>query len=129
MRYIIGGKKKIIENSNIIYGVDVNKNVTPVMVRDAIIQCFYEAHCNVLELARETFGHPPEEKFEEMKKSHVRELVEDAFHSIKGDFNNPTKDNLLRIVENLKEFASIYRKPDVIKKHVSEIILLMDKLD
>lgn len=129
MRSIIGGRKKIVKNSNFIYGVDVNKNVTPVMVRDAIIQCFYEAHCNVLDLARETFGHPPEKRFEEMKKSHVRDLVHDVFIKIGGDFNNPTKDNLLKVVENLKEFASIYRKPDVIKKHVSEIILLMDKLD
>ncbi len=38
----------VSKNDNIIYGVDVTKNVTPVMVRDAIIQCFYEAHCNVL---------------------------------------------------------------------------------
>jgi len=119
----------VSKNDNIIYGVDVTKNVTPVMVRDAIIQCFYEAHCNVLELARETFGHPPKKKFEEMKKMHVEELIHDAFDKIGGDFNKPTKDNLLKVLENLKEFASIYRKPDVIKKHVSEIMLLINKLD
>ena len=129
MGFIMGERKKIAKNSNIIYGVDVNKNVTPVMVRDAIIQCFYEAHCNVLELARETFGHPPKKKFEEMKKSHVKELVHDFFDKIGGDFDKPTKDNLLKILENLKEFASIYREPDVIKKHVSEVMLLINKLD
>lgn len=53
-------ERKIEQNSNIIYGVDATKNVTHIMVRDAIIQCFYEAHCNVLELARGTFGHPPQ---------------------------------------------------------------------
>ena len=116
-------------DSNIIYGVDITKNVTSVMVRDAIIQCFYEAHCHVLDLARETFGHPPEEKFEEMKKSHVTELVQDIFDRIGGDFNNPTKENLIKVVDNLKEFAKIYRKPDIIKKHVSEIIMLINKLD
>ena len=119
----------VSKNDNIIYGVDVTKNVTPVIVRDAIIQCFYEAHCDVLELARETFGHPPEGKFEEMKKSHVKELIHDTFDKIGGDFNKPTKDNLLKILENLKGFASIYRTPDVIKKHVSEIMLLISKLD
>ena len=122
-------RKKITENSNIIYGVDVTKNVTPIMVRDAIIQCFYEAHCYVLELARGTFGHPPEKKFEQMKKSHVKELVQDIFHRIEGDFNKPTKDNLLKVLDNLKKFASIYRKPDVIKKHVSEIMMLINKLN
>jgi hypothetical protein len=130
--YIIGvvvSERKIITKNNIIYGVDVNKNVTPVMVRDAIIQCFFEAHCNVLELARETFGHPPEKKFEEMKKSHVEELVKDIFHRIGVDFNKPTKDSLIKVVGNLKEFASIYRKPKVIKKHVSEIMILINKLE
>lgn len=126
---IVRERKKFTGNSNIIYGVDVTKNVTTVMVRDAIIQCFYEAHCSVLELARETFGHPPEEKFEEMKKIHVKELVQDIFVKIKGDFNNPTKDNLLKVLDNLKGFASIYRRPEIIKKHVGEIMLLIDKLD
>ena len=126
---VVAERKRIAKNRNIIYGVDATKNVTPVMVRDAMIQCFYEAHCNVLELARETFGHPPEKKFEEMKKSHVKELVQNIFHRIGGDYNRPTKENLLLVLENLKGFASIYRQPDIIKKHISEIMLLINKLD
>ncbi|MCK4996620.1 MAG: hypothetical protein KAR55_06990, partial [Thermoplasmatales archaeon] len=65
----------------------------------------------------------------EMKKSHVKELINDTFDKIGADFDKPTKDNLLKVIENLKGFASIYRKPDVIKKHVSEIMLLISKLD
>jgi len=125
----MGERKKNAKNSNIIYGVDITKNITPAMVRDAIIQCFYEAHSDILELARETFGHPPKKKFEEMKKSHVKELVQDIFDKIGGDFNKPTKDNLLKVLENLKGFATIYRKADIIKKHVKEIIFLINKLD
>ena len=125
----MGERKKNAENSNIIYGVDVTNKVTPVMVRDAIILCFFEAHCNILELARETFGHPPNNKFEEMKKSHVKELIQNIFDKIGGDFNKPTKDDLLKVLDNLKGFASVYRQPDVIKKHVSEIKLLINKLD
>ena len=127
--FILGERIIMEKNSNIIYGVDVTKEITPIMVRDAMIQCFYKAHCNVLELARETFGHPPENKFEEMKKSHVKELVEDIFHRLGGDFNNPTKEYLLKVLEKLKEFASIYRRPNIIKKHVSDMMLLINKLD
>ncbi len=127
--FILGERITMEKYSKSIYGVDVTKEVTPIMVRDAMIQCFYKAHCNVLELARETFGHPPEEKFEEMKKSHVKELVEDIFRRIGGDFNNPTKENLFKVLEKLKEFASIYRRPNIIKKHVGEMILLINKLD
>lgn len=115
--------------NNIIYGVDVTKNVTPIMVRDAIIQCFYEAHHEVLELAKETFGNPPEKKFEEMKKKHVTELIYDTIHKAGGDFDKPTREDLLKTLKILKGFASIYRAPEVIKKHVSEIILLINKLE
>jgi hypothetical protein len=125
----VGEKDKNLKNSKKIYGIDITKKITPIMVRDAIIQCFYEAHCSVLELARETFGHPPEKKFEEMKKSHVKELVQNIFIKIEGDYNNPTKDNLLKVLDNLKDFASIYRKPEIIKKHVGEIMHLIKKLD
>ena len=129
MGFFVREGKKIKMDKNIVYGVDITKKVTPIIVRDAIIQCFYEAHCNVLELARETFGHPPEKKFNEMKKSHVKELVQDIFVRINGDFNKPTKNNLLIVVRNLKDFAKIYRKPKIIKKHVTEIMTLVDKLD
>ena len=74
------------KSQNIIYGVDINKKVTPVMVRDAIIQCFYEAHCNVLELAKDTFGKPSKKRFEDMKKTHVKELIYDIFIKIEGRY-------------------------------------------
>jgi hypothetical protein len=64
-----------------------------------------------------------------MKKSHVTELIQEIFIRIGGDFNNPTKDNLIKVLENLKGFAKIYRKPEVVKKHVSEILVLINKLD
>ena len=118
----------VSKNKNIIYGVDVNNIVTPVMVRDAIIKCFYSAHRDVLELARESFGYPPKKKFEEMKKVHVEELIMDIFDKINGDYNKPTKDDLIKVIENLKKFASIYRNKEVINEHVNEINLLINKL-
>jgi hypothetical protein len=99
------------------------------MVRDAIIQCFYEAHCDVLELARDTFGQPPRKKFEEMKKSHVKELVENIICNVGGDYNKPDKNCLINVLANLKKMASIYRRPEIINKHVNEINQLMNKLD
>ena len=119
----------VSKSKNIIYGVDITKKVTPIMVRDAIIQCFYEAHCNVLELARDVFGEPPKKRFEEMKKSHVKDLVFDIFIKIEGDYNKPTKDDLLKVVENLKKFASFYRKPEVINKHADELMQLINRID
>jgi len=115
--------------NNIIYGVDTNKKVTPIMIRDAMIQCYYEAHCNILELARDSFYKPPKKKFEEMKKSHVKDLIENLICNFGGDFNNPSKDCLNQVLNHLKKIASTYRTPEIINKHVSEIKSLIDKLD
>ena len=117
------------KDEKIIYGVDITKKVTPILVRDAIIQCFYEAHKDILELAKEFFGDPKRKKFEEMKKIHVKELVENIFDKIGEDFNKPTKESLIHVVKHLKKIAKIYRKPDIIKKHVNEIMLLINKID
>jgi hypothetical protein len=114
---------------NIIYGVDITKKVTPVMVRDAIIQCYYEAHCNVLELAKDAFYEPPKDTFEEMKKSHVKELIENIICETGGDFDNPSKDCLIQVLNHLQKIASTYREPETINKHVNEINQLIDKLD
>jgi len=124
----MGEKIKDTQNNNIIYGVDVSKNVTPIMVRDAIIQCFYEAHRNVLELTKDIFGNPPEKKFEEMKKSHVQDLIYDIFEWTGGEFNNPTKKSLFKVLEVLRRFASVYRRQEIIKMHFTEILLLIERL-
>ena len=115
-------------NSSIIYGVDFSDKVTPVMVRDAIVQCFYEAHRDVLELARENFGNPPKKRFEEMKRSHVKDLISDVFEGTGGDFNNPTKRSLFKVIEVLRMFASIYRREEIIKMHFTDILLLIERL-
>ena len=125
----MGEKELINSKDNTIYGVDTNKKVTPIMVRDAMIQCYYEAHCDILELARDSFYKPPKKKFEEMKKSHVKELIETLICNVGGNFNNPSKDCLNQVLNNLKKIASTYRAPEIIDKHVNEIKHLIDKLD
>lgn len=114
---------------NIIYGVDITKKVTPIMVRDAIIQCYYEAHCNVLELAKEAFYEPPKKNFDKMKKAHVRELIENFICDVGGDVNNPSKSCLIKVLNRLQKIASTYREPEVINSHVSDIYQLIDKLE
>ena len=114
---------------NVIYGVDITKKVTPVLVRDAIIQCYYEAHCDVLELAKDAFYNPPKEKFEEMKKSHVKELIENFICEAGGNFENPSKNCLIHVLNRLQNIAKTYRETEIINKHVNEINQLIDKLD
>lgn len=117
------------KKENIIYGVNLEKKVTPIMVRDAIINCFYQAHSDVLDLAREYFKYESKESFKIAKREHVTDLVETIFAETGGNFYKPNKTDLIHVVKNLRKIASLYREPDIIKKHVDEIMQLINKID
>jgi hypothetical protein len=70
-----------------------------------------------------------EEELKEMKHKTVKSLIESKFKEVGGDFNNPTKDTLIQVVGKLAEYASSFREPIVIDKHVYEIMSLINKLD
>ncbi len=103
-----------------IYGVDTDKPITPLMVRDAMIECFFQAHCADTEVVGEDAD-------ESVNKSYCRSIVKKAFKD-SGDFENPTKQSIMNAMENLAEFAKNFRNPEIIKKHSGEIMALIEKL-
>jgi len=112
----------------IIYGVDTKKKVTPIMVRDAIIRCFSEAHKEVLKLMEECSKGMSEKDIERMKAIEIELIVKRCFDETGGDFNNPTKESLMKAIGKLAEFAAEFRQPEIIKKHYNEIKTLIDLL-
>lgn len=102
-----------------IYGIAIDEEVTPVMVRDAIIECFWQAHCADSEIA-------PKEK--EINRQYCKSIVEKAFSDTGGDFKNPTKESILKGLENLAEFSKNFRDPSIIQKHYEGIMKLVNKL-
>ncbi len=111
-----------------IYGVDLSKEITPIMVRDAIIICFYEAHSKDLEQMKNQLNFKDEKEFEEFKKEDVEALIKLKFDEVGGDFNNPAKEMLIQVVMKLKDYAKFFRDEQIIEKHASEIMQLIDKL-
>ena len=111
-----------------IYGVDLSKKITPVMVRDAIIECFVKAHSKILEMMKEYHEFKSEEEFEQMKHINIKYLIKSKFEEIGVDFDNPSKEDLIAVIDKLKDYASNFRKPEIIKKHYSEIMLLINRL-
>lgn len=111
-----------------IYGVDLDGEVTPVMVRDAIIECFLGAHGEILDDMKETGDFKSEEEFEEMKKVDIKLLVKKSFGDVGGDYDNPTKEDIIGVCGKLAEFAANFRKPEIIEKHRGEIMRLVEKL-
>ena len=110
------------------YCVDLSKKITPLIVRDAIIECFLIAHSEILEMMKEYHEFKTEKDFEEMKQIDIKLLVKSKFEEIGANFDNPTKENLLEVIDKLAEFATNFRKPEVIKKHYEEINKLINKL-
>lgn len=107
--------------ANILYGVNLEGEITPLMVRDALALCFYEAHCADSGLA--TGGED-----EEMNKTYCRNTVEKAFIDSGGDFEHPTKESILGAMQKLMEFSKSFRDPSIIERHASEIMKLVEKL-
>lgn len=97
----------------------ISEKATPLMVRDAIIECFNKAHC-------EDAGFEVEEK--EINEQYCKSVVEKFFRDSGGDFDNPTKDSILKVIEGLAEFSKNFRNPEIIKKHQADIMVLVNKL-
>jgi hypothetical protein len=111
-----------------IYCVDLSGEITPIMVRDAIIKCFTMAHSEILDMMKEFHEFKSNEDFEEMERIDISFLVKLKFRELDLDFDNPTKKDLIAVIDKLAEYASSFRKPDIIKKHYTEIMKLIDKL-
>lgn len=102
-----------------IYGVDPDAPLTPLMVRDAIVECFWEAHCMDTGIAEEE---------KELNKSYCKSLVEKAFKDSGGDFSDPTKESVIACTQQLASFAKSFRDPSIIERHYKEIMKLVNKL-
>ena len=114
-------------SNEMIYGVDLNEKITPVKVRDAIIECFTQAQQELIESMKEISGV----NSEKAKKMNVDLIIENAFEGVGGDFNNPTKESLIKVVMILRDYAKsdAFRNPEIIKKHAGEIMQLINKLE
>jgi len=103
---------------NMIYGVDTSKEITPLMIRDAIVECFYNAHREDVSLGDSELAN----------RSYCDEIVKKMFDESSADFNNPTKESIIKVLTKLKEFSIHFRDPEIINKHEAEIMELVRRL-
>jgi len=113
----------------VIYGVDTQKPYSASDVRDAIVECFTQAHDEVLKEELKDSGRGLDsEEFYQIKKLNVQQLIRQYFKEVGGDYEKPTKESLVPVCDKLAELASHYRDPKIIIKHYSEIIQLVHNL-
>jgi hypothetical protein len=102
----------------IIFGIDTNKPVTSLLVRDAIQTCFYQAHCEDSQLQGD----------QEAARLYCIQIVKQGFEKMGADYENPTKDSLNKIVEFLVNYSQSFRNPEIIEGHKSKILTLINVL-
>ncbi|HEY5587419.1 MAG TPA: hypothetical protein VIK86_00525 [Candidatus Paceibacterota bacterium] len=112
----------------IIYGIDTDKRVNSSDVRDAIVECFTQAHSEALADLENYIEGLSKSDFEEMKRINIRQMIRNYFEEVGGSYDNPTRDSILKVMGKLKEFAENFRDKEMIDKHFKEISILVEKL-
>jgi len=112
-----------------IYGVSLEEEITPIKVRDAIIQCFCKADDEIMNQLFQSsdFGNALES--EEKKIKHVKILIRKMFQDVNGDFNNPTKESLIDVIDKCAEYAGPIRDKEIINKNYDSIMSLINQLE
>ncbi|MEM2130922.1 MAG: hypothetical protein QXM96_00580 [Candidatus Woesearchaeota archaeon] len=100
------------------------KKLTSIEVRDAIVDCFLEAHKEALSNVL-----VPDEMREKFNRNSVILIVKEAMRKAQGNYDNPTKETLFFSLFYLAELAKNFRDIDLIVKHFKEMLNLIDKLD
>lgn len=103
----------------LIYGVDSDQALTPLLVRDALVRCFALAHCQ--DVAMET-------KDQEVIERYCHDSVVKAFSDSGGNFEHPDKQSILAAMSELVKLSSQFRDQEVIRGHYQEIMTLVSKL-
>ncbi len=92
---------------------------TPLTVRDEILVCFRQAHCDDLQT---------EDLDDEIRTQYCNDLVRNIFKEEDADFDNPTKEDLLKVIKSLAEFSKNFRNQETVKKHFGEIMSSINKI-
>jgi hypothetical protein len=101
----------------IIYGVDTTQSITPLQVRDAITECFTQAHCQDSGIPDTNLNRP-----------YCLDLIKKFIQEKQGNYEAPTKQDLLQLVDSLIEFSKNFRDPSIVTSHTAEIQTLLDLL-
>lgn len=101
-----------------IYGIDDSKEITPLMVRDAMVNCFYEAHCQDAGLTED----------EHVNRAYCKTIVQKAFHEVQGNFDTPSADDIYAVMDKLAEFSKGFRSQEIIQAHYNQIQKLVEKM-
>jgi hypothetical protein len=89
-------------------------NLTPVKARDLICKCFFEAQKENFAEASRSFGQSANEH--DLWNT-VAGAIRVAFSEVDGEYDNPTRETLEKVVGVLARKASVWGTPKEIVEH------------
>jgi len=112
-----------------IYGVDTGRKITPLMVRDAIVRCFFLVHDTILDEAKKYGVTCSGKEMRKMRMIYVKNLIKKFFEETGGDFDNPTRESMVKVCDKLSDFSKNFRRPEAIKEHRAKIMKLLEQME
>ena len=104
----------------VIYGVDTDRPYGPVEVKSAIVRCFFEVHRENMQLG--------EKCDRALTQEYAQETVKKLMEETGGDFESPTKENLIKLCSKIREFSSNFKSPEEIEKCYAKVTALASGL-
>ncbi|MBU1087553.1 MAG: hypothetical protein KKD05_08590 [Candidatus Omnitrophica bacterium] len=102
------------------------KDLNPQKARDLIIKCFFEAQKETFKRAKQKFGKSSDDTDVSQR---IISVVKLTFQQINADFDQPTKESLLKVIERLAAMSASWGTPeDIIEHHKKQIQRVLSQL-
>lgn len=98
----------------------------PTAIKNATIECFIDAHAKELKELDHYASNGDELK--KLKEMNVELLVKKAFEETGGNFESPSKGDIVRAVDYLVGFAKNFRNQEVVMHNKDKIMKLIELL-
>ena len=111
-----------------IYGVVIDSKPTPEQIRDAMLECFREAHREAMERDFKMGKLSSRKDFKKYEQSYTEFILRQMFEQAGGSFDHPTKKTLKKVVSLLSDFSVHFRSREIVEKHKKEFEKLLNNV-
>lgn len=94
--------------------------------RDIVVDCFHTMHGPHFEQTKSALGISAEDH---RVRQSVKGMIRLAFKSVHGNYDSPTRDDLLKVVDYLNEKSRSWGTPaDVIARHEQQLVRVIARV-
>ncbi|MBW3003334.1 hypothetical protein KY328_04705 [Candidatus Woesearchaeota archaeon] len=103
--------------------------VTAIQIRDKIIERMFQGGKEYLKRIEGFYNMKSQQEIDVLKQKEVESVVAATFEKVNADFENPTKESLLLVIEELHRIGPKYAPKDVVEKDAKDFKKLVQGLE